>query len=406
MSENIYDALEDCLAAIQRGEDIESCLARHPGLAADLRPLLAAAAEAESLVVHAVPAEVTRRGRARLLNQAAELRERAVSARTSPAVGFRFRRSLRLAVSVFAALLVAFMVGGVGLVFASSGSLPGDPLYRVKLSWEDFRLQWERDPQSRDALEHHFEQERVGEVDELIKEGRAEEVKFVGRVTGIFPDHILVSNINVLLTPQTEIDGQLVLDGLVEVEGSTQPDGSVAATEIKVLGSPSQLGSGDQDDGGDESGDNSGPGGDPGPTEGPEETEESGQDGGSFDLEGSLTSSGANRIALAGTTIILNDSTEIRGTLTEGATVRARGFIDSTGALIATRVEVISEGGGSDGGDDDSGSTPTPTSGSGDSGSGDSGGGDSGSGGGDDGSGGGGGDDHGGSQTPTPTPGG
>jgi hypothetical protein len=266
MSENLYDALEDCLAALQRGEDVESCLARHPGLAADLRPLLAAAAGAESLAVLTVPPEVARRGRARLLNQAAELRERgAVSARTAPAVGLRFRRSLRLAVSVFAALLVAFVVGGVGLVFASSGSLPGDPLYRVKISWEDIRLQWEANPQAREALEHHFEQERVGEVDELIKLGRAEEVEFAGRVTAIFPDHIVVSNITVLLTPQTQIDGQLALDAMVKVEGYTEPDGSVMGREIKVLGSASQQEDGDQDDGGEgsDSGSNSGPSGDP-----------------------------------------------------------------------------------------------------------------------------------------------
>ena len=46
MSNDLYLALGDCLALLQSGEDLESCLRMYPADADRLRPLLAAAIQA------------------------------------------------------------------------------------------------------------------------------------------------------------------------------------------------------------------------------------------------------------------------------------------------------------------------------------------------------------------------
>jgi hypothetical protein len=71
---NFFDDLENCLQALDQGEDVESCLARFPAQAQDLRPILAAAIQARSIAVTEVPEAARTRGKARVLQAAAEMR--------------------------------------------------------------------------------------------------------------------------------------------------------------------------------------------------------------------------------------------------------------------------------------------------------------------------------------------
>jgi uncharacterized protein DUF5666/uncharacterized protein DUF5667 len=420
MSGDLYDALEACIDALQRGEDIESCLARYPRLAVDLRPLLAAAVDAASLAVEAVPAEVARRGKSRFLNAAAELRERdarGTKRAAAPAALVRFRRSFLITLSTATVAVLAFVfLGSVGLVYASSNSLPGDALYRVKISWEDLRLQFAKG-QAREVLQDRYEQERVDEVDELLERGRAEDVEFTGVVSAASPDRLVVSGITVFVTDQTQVEGNIAVDARVKVEGFTQKDGTIVSSEVKVLNSH---GGGQDRDGDDNSGEGENSGGDSGTSTGTPDNSGEGSDGDSgnatptpgegsgsggstpqpdtFDLEGRITQLNNNSIVVGGVLIKLDGSTEVRGNLEEGVTVRARGIVSSNGSYVATRVEVLSTSGDSGGGS----ATPTSTSSSG-GGSGGSSGGDDGSGGGGSGGGGDGGGGS-GSSTATPTP--
>jgi hypothetical protein len=403
MSDALYDALEACLDALQRGAEVESCLARYPELADQLRPLLAAAVDARALAGGGVPAEAAKRGKARLLNAAAEMRERG-----APRATRGFRRSFVLTLStVTAAIVLVILLSSAGLVYASSSSLPGDALYPVKLSWEGLQLQL-AGSQSREALQNHFEQERVTEVDKLLQRGRSEQVEFIGAVTALLPDRIVASDITVFLTDQTEVEGQLAVGALVQVKGITQTDSTVIARNIRVL--PANPGQGEGHDGGGDNGQGHGSGPDSGKKTATPEG--SGDDSGgptatssgggsdssgdstpqpqSFDLEGKITKLSSGSLVVGGTQIKLDSSTEIRGTLAEGVKVRARGYIYSNGTYLATRVEVVTsdEGGGGSGNSEGGSATATPTATS-------SSGGGSGSGGGEDGE---------GSSTPTPTP--
>lgn len=237
MKTPLYEALSDCLDAIESGMDIETCLARYPHLAADLRPLLVTAAQARAASVNDIPEDVMRRSRARVLNAAAELRERAAAPVVAPRLRWpKFHWSARLSRLVMVTLIVlAFMVtGGAGLASASNGALPGDQLYPIKRRLEDLRLLLAFDPLARQVLEEAFENERMEEIGELFSRGRETKVDFYGYLTARTETGWIINQVIVQVTPQTRLEGALGLGAYVEVEGYTSPEGIVIAERIRV----------------------------------------------------------------------------------------------------------------------------------------------------------------------------
>ena len=107
---NLHEALEVCLEAIEQGMDIETTLARYPDMANELRPILQASMVAREKAVSVPSPEMLRRNRAKLLQHAAVLR----ASNVRPAARDMWFASLRrLAVTVL--VLVAFG-SGAGLV--------------------------------------------------------------------------------------------------------------------------------------------------------------------------------------------------------------------------------------------------------------------------------------------------
>ncbi len=153
-------ALDDCLRSLERGESLESCLARYPDLAAELRPLLRTA------IVLRQMGEITPRPEAQA---ATWLR---FSRRAAQMRAARMRRQWRwLAPAAIAASLIAAVVLGLALtVMAASRSLPGDPLYRVKLLSEEAQvlLTWDREARARLLLEQA--DRRVAELERVSAE--------------------------------------------------------------------------------------------------------------------------------------------------------------------------------------------------------------------------------------------
>ena len=85
----IFDALEICLKEMENGADLETVLARFPELAGELRPILRTSQKARSISPAAPSQEVMRRGRARLMQRAAEMRESRVAPRARVIPGFQ-----------------------------------------------------------------------------------------------------------------------------------------------------------------------------------------------------------------------------------------------------------------------------------------------------------------------------
>ncbi len=158
-------ALDECLASLQHGETLDSCLTRYPRHAERLRPLLTLA-QRVSHTPTAVPRPTAQTTAWNVVRQrAADLRS---GRRRTRAVQTPWLRPLALATAVVLAMLGA----GAGTVYAAQDSLPGDPLYRVKLASEEARLWITFDEVDRADLLLDQSQERTEEIMTLVQQGK------------------------------------------------------------------------------------------------------------------------------------------------------------------------------------------------------------------------------------------
>jgi uncharacterized membrane protein YgcG len=228
---NIYDVLEICLQEIESGADMESVLARYPDFAGELRPILkvSAMARMRGLAASEPSPEAVRHGRAKVMQHAAQMREAKVAPRSKRVIPI-FQR---LAISL--TLTAIFLSSGTGLVSASSSALPGENLYPVKLTWENVRLFFSFNEESREALEHEFENERLHEVNELFVEGKKATIQFSGvymDVNGV----AYVSGIHIVIVDTSNLPTQPLVNGVaVSVTGHTNAQGFVEVESIKLL---------------------------------------------------------------------------------------------------------------------------------------------------------------------------
>jgi Domain of unknown function (DUF5667) len=227
---NLYDVLEICLQELENGTDMESILMRYPDLASELRPILKASINArmKSAALSDPSSDAVRRGRAKILQRASQMREQKIIPRRRIIAFFP-----RLAISFV--LIALFLASGTGLVSASSTALPGENLYHVKLTWENVRLFFTFDDDARELLEHTFKNERFHEVNELLTEGRHETIQF----SGIFMEangQIYVAGIRVVILDTTILPVEPLVNGdPVIVAGRTNAQGFVEAESIQML---------------------------------------------------------------------------------------------------------------------------------------------------------------------------
>ena len=228
---NLYEALEVCLEAIEHGLDIESSLALYPDISDELRPIVQASVIATEKAIPMPALVVMQRNRARLLHRAAAMREAKVKLSSNKNWFHSFRRTA----VVLAVLAIAFM-SGTGLVRASSTTLPGDNLYPVKRTWENISLIFTFDQQRREILEVEHENERLNELHELMAIGRSATVEFAGIVSKQNGNEWVVAGIPVIVSSQTDFhDGPVFVGNAIRVFGITESNNSVLAERIDQL---------------------------------------------------------------------------------------------------------------------------------------------------------------------------
>ena len=126
------------------------------------------------------------------------------------------------------------LVSVVVAVVASTWALPGEVLYPLKRLTEDTRLNLTRVPSQRIELEEDFDQERLEEIEILREISRSELVDFSAGLSEAKPEsEWLVGNIRVLVTPETQIVGQVNLGTYVTVLGTLQSEGYIIAQRIE-----------------------------------------------------------------------------------------------------------------------------------------------------------------------------
>jgi len=342
MSDKLFNALETCLQTIEQGETLDAALARFPALAAELRPILETSLHARTAGGFSIPSDAQRRGRAKVLQHAAELRE----AKRAPRRTWLYTlRPLAVTLTV----LLLFLFSSTGLVRASSTSLPGDGLYPVKRTWEDVRLVFVHSDAQRESLEVTYENERVEEVSELLAAGRSAEVSFSGRVTAQMDGQWTVAGVPVYVSNDTSMPQTPVAVGAaVTVTGYTDAHSAFVAQSITAALPSTVISTLDDSNEreGDSGQDANGNGSDRGNANG---TGSGSGEGGDAQQSNGNSQSSRSKIAgkveaINGDVWIINgkpvniSGADIIGIPRPGAHVVIEGYYDANGVFIATRV--------------------------------------------------------------------
>jgi hypothetical protein len=379
MSDKLFDALEICLQEIENGAALENVLARFPDLARELRPILKASIQARSLSAASPSPEAVRRGRAKLLQRASEMKEAKAAPRRRVIPIFQ-----RLALSL--GMAATFLLSGTGLVGASATALPGENLYPVKRTWEDLQLFFILNQNTRDAVKSQFEVERLHEVNELLAEGRHEVIQFAGvfmqvngtnyvsGVTVLVPANLQMpeNGAAVVITGRTNAQGfvelesiELLPDGAfvpvgqpVEVETESESESNSNSDSLSNANSDSDSNSNVDSDSdslnnnGSSSASGSGSGGnsnDATPGKEPSHRED-------FEVEGVVQSLSETSLVINGKTVYL-DQTVVEGNLQNGVKVEIKGYYAEDGRFIVTELKVKRSGSEGSNGNSNSGSS-------------------------------------------------
>ncbi len=245
MSDDLITALDHGLNGLALGEDAAAICARYPHLSVDLRPLLDVARLAQQHGTRQVPAGAQHTSRARFLAQAAELRQQDDRSRPVPAGVLGVLREVRRlpgrlaahrAVALVLALALVFVLGGYGALAASAQSLPGEPLYGLKRTVEQTQLLLSPDDRARAELEQRFDERRVDEAQRVAASTRTVPLEFGGQLESQAGERWSVAGITVIVRPDTPVAGTPVPGLFVQVQGTSQPDGSVLAARVDVTG--------------------------------------------------------------------------------------------------------------------------------------------------------------------------
>ncbi len=161
--------LQECLTAMDDKHNLQEVLRRYPAERDDLIALLRLSVDLGALDAPAADPAFRLRARNRMLAAAAHRRQ---VRRWNP-LAVLPRPVVRVAYA--GALAAALLVGGFTAAAASSNSLPGDPLYAVKLGVERAQLATAFDSAARARLELQFTDVRLAEAQRLFAAGRVKE---------------------------------------------------------------------------------------------------------------------------------------------------------------------------------------------------------------------------------------
>ena len=160
--------LDECLHDMSaRGESIERCLQRHPQHVGPLAPLVQVADRIQKTRHPTLSVSASKVIEQRLLRRATELRQPRAKPRLWP-LPFSLRPLVTVA-TMLIVVLALVLAGGGGIVYASTDSLPGSPLYGVKQATEQVQLFLASTETKRAELHIKFAQRRLEEVQALAE---------------------------------------------------------------------------------------------------------------------------------------------------------------------------------------------------------------------------------------------
>ena len=155
--------LNECLERLITGQEtVEQCLQRYPEYSQELEPLLRTAALMNKAVDVKPSEDFRARARYQMQLKMAESKAPRRVTRGVP----------RWAVAVCTVMLV-FVLGG-GTVLASEGSMPGNPLYLVKLTTENIQVKLAGSQEKKAELYVALANERVDEMTWMVNNNKTQ----------------------------------------------------------------------------------------------------------------------------------------------------------------------------------------------------------------------------------------
>ncbi len=155
--------LDECLESLLTGKETpEQCLQRYPEYARELEPLLRTALIVNKAVD--VKPSVDFRAKARYQLQSIIAESRAPKRAT--------RFVSKWAIAICAVMLVFVLVGGTAL--AANGSMPGNPLYAVKLATENLSIRLTGSAEKKAELYITMADRRVTEMIWMVDNGKTQ----------------------------------------------------------------------------------------------------------------------------------------------------------------------------------------------------------------------------------------
>jgi hypothetical protein len=174
----LNNILDECLERlITSGETVEQCLERYPEHAVELEPLLRTATVTREVLTIEPSAEYRARARYQLRSEM----ERVAVRKWWPVLHWQPRWAM-----VVVVVMVVLLAGG-GTVAAADSSMPGTPLYGVKLATENVRLALSSSDVTRVELYAALADRRIAEITYAIEKGKHKQVE---RVTNRLNSHL------------------------------------------------------------------------------------------------------------------------------------------------------------------------------------------------------------------------
>ena len=157
MPHDVDSAFQHCVSLLRQGMSLDDCLSRYPGHADELQPMLIALTDSQNSYSFALPSEARGRIRNQIL---AEWDNRYPSPKSHKSYLSVFPRWAAVA----AAVVLALVFSGAGVVIASEAAVPGAALYPIKQLQEETRLWLARSPEAKTNIYTSLVRERVEEI--------------------------------------------------------------------------------------------------------------------------------------------------------------------------------------------------------------------------------------------------
>ncbi len=199
MSATLPEILDIAIARRQTGEPIAKIVADYPAYADELRSLLETVVVLDTLIPVEMPSAIEMAADRRQFLQTVEnssvpVVSLGVVERLNKWIGQKFpkktssqktkqERQPMIGSFIFKASLIFTMIFGSagGTALAAAQSLPGSPLYPIKLAAEETRLQLANDATTEALLHLNLAQERVNEMVQLAEKGEPVDEAIVTR---------------------------------------------------------------------------------------------------------------------------------------------------------------------------------------------------------------------------------